>query len=118
MRRLLAVSIAAALCACIFALCYGEQAAAGQVEPQVAADKELLARIEALPDNTWLRPGPVRTAGDLAWCGKPDWPNTENLAELGPGGRDYCVKMAWAPERKRAFFCGANHQTPHFINDV
>jgi hypothetical protein len=118
MRRLIAVSIAVALCSCIFALVCGEQAAAGQVEPQVAADKELLAKIEALPDNTWLRLGPVRTAGDLEWCGKPDWPNTENLAKFGPGGRDYCVKMAWAPERRRALFCGANHQTPHFINDI
>jgi hypothetical protein len=26
--------------------------------------------------------------------------------------------MVWAPERKRALYCGANHGVPHRLNDV
>ena len=36
----------------------------------------------------------------------------------GPRGRDFTIKMAWMPDRKRAFFCGANHGSPHRLNDA
>lgn len=40
------------------------------------------------------------------------------LEKTGPMGRDFTIKMCWAPERKRALFCGANHAVPHRLNDV
>jgi len=40
------------------------------------------------------------------------------MVNLGPSLRGYSIQMAWAPERKRALYCGANHQAPHFLNDV
>ena len=40
------------------------------------------------------------------------------LHETGPRGRDFTIKMAWAPERRTALFCGANHGVPHRLNDV
>ena len=36
-------------------------------DPDLPPDRELLARIEALPDNTWLRLPAARIMGDLAW---------------------------------------------------
>jgi hypothetical protein len=97
----------------------GDAAAPPKVEPELAPDKDLLARIEALPDNTWMKLPPPKVTGDLSWCGKPDWPNTEYIPKSGPGvPRNYCNKMAWAPDRKRALFCGGNHGAPHCINDV
>jgi hypothetical protein len=40
------------------------------------------------------------------------------LDETGPGGRNFCVKMMWMPDRMRAIYCGANHGRPHRLNDV
>jgi hypothetical protein len=40
------------------------------------------------------------------------------LDKTGPRGRDYSIKMCWAPDRNRALFCGANHAVPHRLNDV
>ena len=93
-------------------------AAPAKVEPELAPDNELLARIEALPDNTWMKLPPVKTSGDLAWCGKPDWPNSENMPKFGPGLRGYSLKMAWAADRKRALYCGTHHGVFPITNDV
>jgi hypothetical protein len=41
-----------------------------------------------------------------------------DLHKTGPRGRDFTIKMCWAPERKRVLFCGANHGVPHRLNDV
>jgi hypothetical protein len=40
------------------------------------------------------------------------------LDKTGPKGRDFTIRMVWAPERRRALFCGANHGVPHRLNDV
>jgi len=40
------------------------------------------------------------------------------LDKNGPSGRDFSIKMAWMPDRERAFFCGANHGSPHRLNDA
>ncbi|MBE7462591.1 MAG: hypothetical protein HS116_03755 [Planctomycetes bacterium] len=75
-------------------------------------DAALLAQIEALPDNTWLKLPPCHTAGDMGVLNKdPDY------KRIGPRVRDYCNKMVWAPERKRALYCGGGHNT-HPFNDV
>ncbi|PCJ57658.1 MAG: hypothetical protein COA79_15545 [Planctomycetota bacterium] len=36
----------------------------------------------------------------------------------GPGVRDYCNKIVYAPDRKSGMYCGANHGVPHRLNDV
>ena len=90
----------------------GEPAAPGKVEPELAPDKDLLGKIEALPDNTWLRLPPVKTTGDMGVLNKdPDF------KRLGPFVRDYCNKMVWAPDRKRALYCGGGHNVNPY-NDV
>lgn len=40
------------------------------------------------------------------------------LDRTGPRGRDFSVKMVWSPERGTAWFLGANHGSPHRLNDV
>jgi len=98
----------AALLACLApALSYAGE----KVEPPLAPDAALLARIEALPDNTWLKLPPVKVAGDLDWLRDPD------KRKFGPRCRDYSNWMAWAPERKRALYCGGGHNIDP-MNDV
>jgi hypothetical protein len=81
-------------------------------EPTPPPDKELLARIEALPDHTWMKLPAVKTAGELKW------PMANNdYRRRGPMVRDYCNRMVWAPERQRALYCGAGHNI-HPFNDV
>lgn len=41
-----------------------------------------------------------------------------NLHRTGPGKRNFCSRMAWAPDRERAFYAGANHGVPHRLNDI
>ena len=66
---------------------------AGKVEPELAPDKELLAKIEALPDNTWLKLPPVKTTGDMGVLNKdPDYKRT------GPRVRDCRDPLADVPE--------------------
>ncbi|MBL8483135.1 MAG: hypothetical protein JNJ60_13125, partial [Rhodocyclaceae bacterium] len=38
--------------------------------------------------------------------------------KYGPGRRDFSNKMAYAPDRGSALYCGANHGSPHRLNDV
>ncbi len=88
------------------------EAGAAKVEPELAADTELLAKIAALPDNTWMKLPRAKTVGDMGVLnGDPDYKRD------GPRVRDYCNKMVWAPERKRALYCGGGHNI-HPYNDV
>ncbi|MCW8131322.1 MAG: hypothetical protein KIS92_13315 [Planctomycetota bacterium] len=94
----------------VLSLCAGALLA-GEA-PAPAPDAELLAKIEALPDNTWMKLPPCKTTGDMGILNKdPDYKRT------GPRVRDYCNKMVWAPERKRALYCGGGHNI-HPYNDV
>jgi hypothetical protein len=80
--------------------------------PPPAPDKELLARIEDLPDHTWMKLPAIKTAGELKW------PMANNdYRRRGPMVRDYCNRMVSAPERQRALYCGAGHNV-HPFNDV
>lgn len=36
----------------------------------------------------------------------------------GPGRRNFCNKIAYAPDRETGVYCGANHNSPHRLNDV
>ncbi len=83
-----------------------------KVEPELAPDSELVARIESLPDNTWIKLPRAKTIGDMGVLNKdPDYKC------VGPRVRDYCNKMVWAPDRKRALYCGGGHNV-HGYNDV
>jgi hypothetical protein len=88
-------------------------AAAEDVAPALKPDPAVLKILEGLGDNASATlPAPTIT-GDLNAEAKR-W----RLDKRGPGYRDYCLKMAWMPDRKRAIFYGANHGVPHRLNDV
>jgi len=40
------------------------------------------------------------------------------LHRTGPRSRDFSIKTVWAAERRCALFTGANHNSPHRLNDV
>lgn len=40
------------------------------------------------------------------------------IKKRGPGQRDYCNKMPYAPDRRTALYAGGNHHSPHRMNDV
>ena len=91
------------------------QPAPGQakVEPALAPDPVVMAAINALGDNSSCNLPPIKTVGEWNAVSKK-WA----METLGPRGRDYCLKAAWMPDRKRAFYCGANHGVPHRLNDA
>jgi len=89
-------------------------ARAAGVEPALEPDGELLARIAALPANTWMKLPPPKVTGDLDWVSAFDW---NSMRRVGPYGRDYSNKMAWMPDRKRAIYAGGGHNIRPY-NDV
>jgi hypothetical protein len=86
---------------------------AGKVTPELAPDPKVMEILNGLGEGSSAKLPPVKTAGDLN-----DVARRWGLDKSGPGARDYCIKMAWMPERKRAIFYGANHGVPHRLNDV
>lgn len=69
--------------------------------------------LRSLPEGHALLLGAPRIQGDFN-----DTARKFGLHRTGPTGRDYSLKMVWAPERARAIFLGANHGSPHRLNDV
>lgn len=70
-------------------------------------------RIEA------LAPGQATLLGHAAVVGPiNDTARRFDLQRTGPRARDFCRRMVWAPERASALFAGANHGSPHRLNDV
>ena len=66
-----------------------------------------------------LKPGQAAVLGEAEVVGEfNEVARRWRLQETGPRGRDFTIKMAWAPDRQTALFCGANHGVPHRINDV
>jgi hypothetical protein len=88
-------------------------ACAAAVEPVLKPDNATLRKIDALGPNQAVLLGEARVVGDFN-----DIARRFNLHKTGPRARNYCLKMVWAPERKRALFLGANHNVPHRLNDV
>lgn len=86
---------------------------AAAVEPGLTPNSAALKKINALGPNQAVLLGEARVVGDFN-----DVARRFNLHKTGPRARDYCIKMVWAPERKRALFLGANHNVPHRLNDV
>jgi hypothetical protein len=93
-------------------LAKGEETPA--VEPVLPTDPAVLAAVDALGDNSACVLGDPTVRQELGDFAK-GW---HRMKEHGPGGRDYTIKMAWMPDRRRAFFCGANHGSPHRFNDA
>ncbi|MHC4916077.1 MAG: hypothetical protein ACYTGB_11370 [Planctomycetota bacterium] len=84
------------------------------VKPALAPNPAVTAALAALGDNSSCvldRKGIIENLGDFA----KGW---HRMKQTGPCGRDFTIKMAWMPDRKRAFFCGANHGSPHRFNDA
>ena len=73
-------------------------------------DPEILKIIKELkPGMAKLLPPVKVESGDFKSYG---------VEKRGPGQRDYCNKMAYAPDRRTALYAGGNHGVPHRMNDV
>jgi len=79
----------------------------------LAPDPEVVKIIDSLGEGCSAYLPPVRTAGDLN-----EITAKYGMNKIGPNGRDYSIKMAWMPDRKRAIFYGTNYWYPHRLNDV
>lgn len=83
------------------------------VSPELKADPEVMKILDNLkPGESALLPA-VRTTGAIN-----DELKKHRHDKTGPRLRNYCAKWVWAPDRKRALFCGANAGVPHRLNDV
>jgi len=94
----------------------GLPGATSQADAQHGApqpDQAVLEKLAALPPGQATLLGEARIIGDFNEVARH-----HRLDVTGPRARDYCLKMAWAPDRQRALFCGANHGVPHRLNDV
>ncbi len=74
---------------------------------------DIVAKLTALKPNHAVLLGKADVVGEFN-----DTARKYDLHKTGPKGRDFTIKMCWAPDRKRALFCGANHAVPHRLNDV
>ena len=83
------------------------------VEPKLQRNADVIRRLEAIEPNHGVLLGEAAVVGDLNETARK-----YNLDKTGPRARDFTLKMCWAPDRKRALFCGANHGVPHRLNDV
>jgi hypothetical protein len=96
-------------------LCRNAKAAdAENIDPPLEPRDDVLAQLAALGDNSSCTLDGTRIVEDLGDFAK-GW---HNMQKTGPTGRDFTIKMAWMPDRRRAFFCGANHGSPHRFNDA
>jgi hypothetical protein len=87
-------------------------AGAEKIEPALMPDPEVTRILDGLGDNSLAVLPTTKVAGEFN-----DLARLFQLDQRGPGGRDFTIKMIWAPERRRALFCGANHGSPHRLND-
>ncbi len=74
---------------------------------------EVVSQLDRLKENEAAILGKAAVIGEFNEVAK-----SYGLDRTGPRGRDFTIKMVWAPERNRALFCGANHGVPHRLNDV
>lgn len=90
-------------------------ASAGEepIQPQLPVNKGALAKIQSLKPNQAAVIGKAQVVGEFN-----DVARRYDLHKTGPRGRDFTIRMVWAPERRRTLFCGANHGVPHRLNDV
>lgn len=82
-------------------------------EPKLAPKSAVLEKLAALKPNHAVLLGKSDVVGEFN-----DTARRYDLHRTGPRGRDFTIKVCWAPDRRRALFCGANHGVPHRLNDV
>ena len=76
-----------------------------------AEDSAIAGKLKALGGGTFAALGKFKVE-------PVDVEKFNGTLKNGPGRRDYCNKMVYAPERGTALYCGANHGVPHRLNDV
>lgn len=99
----------AALLTC--SLAAGGKSTAGEKQLPYRDDPAIVKILDGLGDNSCLYLPPVKTAGE--GMGK-----VSGFAKRGPKVRDYGNKLACAPDRQTAMYCGANHGSPSRLNDA
>jgi hypothetical protein len=82
-------------------------------DPALPTNAAVVERLRALEPNQSLHLGRAAVVGEFNATAR-----AFGLDRTGPRARDFCRKMVWAPERRRALFTGANHGAPHRLNDV
>jgi hypothetical protein len=87
------------------------EAAAPAADAPLPPDPAIVAILEGLrPGQSAMLPRPkVETGGRELF---------NNQHERGPGRRDFCNKMLYAPERRAALYAGGNHGAGGNANDV
>lgn len=83
------------------------------LDPALSPNPEILAMLDKLGDNASALLPPVKVVGPVNQICKEHY-----MDKRGPNGRDYTNKAVWMADRQRAFFCGANHGSPHRLNDA
>lgn len=83
------------------------------VHPALPVNAAALARVRALKPNEACLVGKAEVRGEFNAVARQF-----ELHRTGPRARDFTLRMVWAPERRRALYCGANHGVPHRLNDV
>jgi hypothetical protein len=78
-----------------------------------AVGSDLPAAVAALRPNESVHVGRASVTGDLNAVAR-----AFDLHRTGPRARNYCLKPVWCPARGTALYLGANHATPHRLNDV
>ena len=91
------------------AIAVAGRASAADLVPKPAVAEKLAA----LKPNQAVLLGKADVVGEFN-----DTARKYDLHKTGPKGRDFTIKMCWAPDRGRALFLGANHAVPHRLNDV
>lgn len=111
------MSVTGMVCALVFAGVFTASAEEPKenpkVEPFLTPDPKVVKILDELGDNSSAILTDLKTVGEWNAVTKE-----YGLERSGPMGRDFTNKAVWMPDRKRAFFCGANHGTPHRLNDA
>jgi len=105
----------ALLCTCVVGAAVAEENGKeerAKVTPVLAPDPAVRKILDSLGDCSSANLPPTKTMG--AWN---ETTRLYRMQKTGPVGRDFCMKAVWAPERKRALYCGGNHGVPHRLND-
>jgi hypothetical protein len=87
--------------------------AAEEIRPSLRPDPAVEKILDGLGENSAALLPSATVVGEFGPLAKEF-----RLDRDGPQGRDFTIKMAWMPDRRRAFFCGANHGSPHRLNDA
>ncbi len=97
---------------CVLFLTAGVRAE-DKIEPALEPNEEVLAILNGLGENQSALLPETNIVGEFNELARQ-----HHLHTRGPGGRNFNIKMVWAPERRRALFCGGNHGAPHRLNDA